>query len=95
MKEKKSLFREFKIPSPYTSIKDIFCLKVKRTVDAYHKISLDKLTFKVHKAPLRKRVELRITPDKKTGLAEIRIWYEDTLTDVYQVKNSDLDSVRF
>ena len=95
MKDKKSLFREFKIPSPYTSIKDIFCLRVKRIVDAYHKISLDKLTFKVHKAPLRKRVELRITPDKKTGLAEIRIWYEDTLTDVYQVKNSDLDSVRF
>ncbi len=37
MKEKKSLFREFKIPSPYTSVKDIFCLKVKRIVDAYHK----------------------------------------------------------
>jgi hypothetical protein len=46
IREKKSLFREFKIPSPYTSVKDIFCLRVKRTVDAYHKISLDKLTFK-------------------------------------------------
>jgi len=95
MKEKKSLFREFKIPSPYTSIKDIFCLRVKRIVDAYHKISLDKLTFKVHKAPLRKEVQLRITLDENTGLAEIRIWYKDTLTDVYQVKNSDLNSVRF
>jgi len=29
-REKKSLFREFKIPSPYTSVKDIFCLRVKR-----------------------------------------------------------------
>ncbi|GAH91127.1 unnamed protein product [marine sediment metagenome] len=95
MKEKKSLFREFKIPSPYTSIKDIFCLRVKRIVDAYHKISLDKLTFKVHKAPLRKEVQLRITPDKNTGLTEIRIWYKDILTDVYQVKNSDLNSVHF
>jgi len=95
MKEKKSLFREFKIPSPYTSIKDIFCLRVKRIVDAYHKISLDKLTFKVHKAPLRKEVQLRITPDENTGLAEIRIWYKDILTDVYQVKNSDLNSVHF
>ena len=95
IREKKSLFREFKIPSPYTSIKDIFCLKVKRTVDAYHKISLDKLTFKVHKAPLREKVELRIVPDEKTGMAEIRIWYKDILTDVYQVKNSDLDSVHF
>ena len=95
IREKKSLFREFKIPSPYTSIKDIFCLKVKRTVDAYHKISLDKLTFKVHKAPLREKVELRIVPDEKTGMAEIRIWYKDILTDVYQVKNSDLNSVHF
>jgi hypothetical protein len=95
MKEKKSLFREFKIPSPYTSVKDIFCLRVKRIVDPYHKISLDKLTFKVHKAPLRKEVQLRITPDENTGLTEIRIWYKDILTDVYQVKNSDLNSVHF
>ena len=79
----------------HSSIKDIFCLKVKRTVDAYHKISLDKLTFKVHKAPLREKVELRIVPDEKTGMAEIRIWYKDILTDVYQVKNSDLNSVHF
>ena len=95
IREKKSLFREFKIPPPYTSVKDIFCLRVKRIVDAYHKISLDKLTFKVHKAPLRKEVQLRITLDENTGLAEIRIWYKDILTDVYQVKNSDLNSVRF
>ncbi len=95
IREKKSLFREFKIPSPYTSVKDIFCLRVKRTVDPYHKISLDNLTFKVHKAPLRKEVQLRITLDENTGLAEIRIWYKDILTDVYQVKNSDLNSVHF
>ncbi|HDZ49955.1 MAG TPA: hypothetical protein ENH69_01890 [Candidatus Aerophobetes bacterium] len=95
MREKKSLFREFTIPPPYTSVKDIFCLRVKRIVDPYHKISLDKLTFKVHKAPLGEEVQLRITLDENTGLAEIRIWYKDILTDIYQVKNSDLDSVRF
>lgn len=95
IKEKKSLFREFTIPSPYSSIKDIFCLRAKRIVDPYHKISLDNLKFKVHKAPLREEVELRIAPDEKTGMAEVRIWYRDILTDVYQVKNSDLDSVKF
>jgi len=31
IKEKKSLFREFKIPSLYTSVKDIFCLRVKKS----------------------------------------------------------------
>lgn len=28
-------------------------------------------------------------------IAEVRIWYKDTLTDVYQVKNSDLNLVKF
>jgi len=95
VKEKKSLFRDFKIPSPYKSVKDIFCLRVKRKIDPYHKISLDNLKFKVHKAPLREEVELRIVPDEKTGMAEVRIWYKDILTDVYQVKNSDLNLVKF
>jgi len=95
IKEKKSLFREFTIPSPYTSIKDIFCLRAKRKVNPYHKISLDNLKFRVHKAPLREEVELRIAPDEKTGMAEVRIWYRDILTDVYQVKNSDLNLVKF
>ena len=39
-REKKSLFRDFAVPSPYKSTKDIFCVRVKRTVDAYHKISI-------------------------------------------------------
>ena len=81
VKEKKSLFREFMIPSPYESVKDIFCLRVKRKVDPYHKISLHNLKFRVHKAPLREQVELRIAPDEKTGIAEIRIWYKDILTE--------------
>jgi len=62
IKEKRSLFREFKIPSPYVSVKDIFCLRVKRKVDAYHKISINNLKLKVHKAPLREEVELRYCP---------------------------------
>lgn len=83
------------IPSPYTSIKDIFCLRATRKIDVYHKISINNLKFKVHKAPLRKEVELRIVPDERTGIAEVRIWYKDTLADVYQIKNSDLNLVRF
>jgi len=95
IREKKSLFREFVIPSPYKSTKDIFCLRVKRTVDAYHKISISNIKLRVHKAPLRKEVELRIVPDDKTGIAEVRIWYKDILTDVYHIKNSDLSIVKF
>jgi len=94
-REKISLFRDFTIPPPYKSIKDIFCLRLKRKIDAYHKISISKFKLKVHKAPLHKEVELRIVPDEETGIAEVRIWYKDILTDVYPVKNSDLNLVTF
>lgn len=53
----------------------------------YHKMSLHNLKFRVHKTPLRQEVELRIAPDEEIGMAEVRIWYKDILTDVYQVKN--------
>ena len=68
---------------------------MKRTVDAYHKISINNIKLKVHKAPLRKQVELRIVPDEKIGMSEVRIWYKDILTDVYHIKNSDLNMVKF
>jgi len=94
-REKISLFRDFTIPPPYKSIKDIFCLRLTRKIDAYHKISISKFKLKVHKAPLHKEVELHIAPDEETGIAEVRIWYKDILTDVYQVKNSDINLVQF
>ncbi len=88
-------FREIEITSPYKSVKDISCLRVKRVLDAYHKISVNNLKLRVHKAFLRGEVELRIAPDEETEIAEIRIWYKDTLTDVYQVKNFNLQLVKF
>ena len=94
-REKNSLFRDFTVFPPYQSVKDIFCLRATRVVDPYHKVSFNNLKFRVHKAPLRKEIQLRIAPDLTSGIAEVRIWYEDTLTDVYQVKNSDLNLVKF
>ena len=46
---------------------------MKGRVDAYHKIIINNLKLKVHKAPLREEIGLRIAPDEKTGLAEVRI----------------------
>jgi len=57
-------------------------LRVKRKVDAYHKISISK--FKLKK--VHKEIELRIAPDEKTGIAKVRIWYKDVLTDVYRLR---------
>ncbi|MEK7846078.1 MAG: hypothetical protein AAB257_03850 [Nitrospinota bacterium] len=95
LREKKSLFREFKVRPPYLSTKDIFCLREERTVDAYRKISINNLQLKVQDAPIREKIQLRIYPDIKTGVAEVRFWYEGKLLDVQKVKNSDLKLVHF
>jgi hypothetical protein len=94
LKEKQSLFREFKIRPPFQSVKDIFCLRMKRTVDAYRKISINNLPLKVNHATPRKEVNLRIYPLNK-DISEIRFWCEDKLIDVQRIKNSDLKGVHF
>jgi len=47
IREKRTLFREFTIRPPFKSTKDIFCLKVGRTVDSYRKVSINKLELKI------------------------------------------------
>jgi hypothetical protein len=41
------------------------------------------------------RIQLRLIPDKESGLTEIRFWYEDKLLGIQKVKNSDLNLVQF
>jgi hypothetical protein len=93
LKEKRSLFREFKINPPYQSAKDIFCLRVDRMVDPYRHISLSPLQFKVHADP-HKQVNLRIYP-LNDQISEIRFWCEGKLIDTQKVKTSELKGVHF
>ena len=93
--DKRSLFREFVIPSPFISTKDIFALRAERMVNAYRKISISKLELSVSGVPLRERVFLRIVPDKKSGLAEVRFWYNNALVVISKVRNEDLNIPNF
>jgi len=93
LKERRSLFREFKIRPPFQSVKDIFCLRMERTVDPYRQISISPLQFKVHADP-RKQVNLRIHP-LNDEISEIRFWCEGKLIDVQKIKNSDFKGVHF
>jgi hypothetical protein len=94
LEEKQSLFREFQVKPPFQSVKDIFCLRVERTIDSYRKISLHNLQLKVNNATPRKRVTLRIYP-LNNDVSEVRFWCDDTLIDIQRVKNSDLKGVHF
>ena len=90
-----SLFREFTIPKPYISTKDIFALRDKRVVNAYRRISINNLVINVSGVPIREGVGLRIVPDLKLGMAEIRFWYKDKLVGTYEVRNEDLNLPNF
>ena len=94
LKERRSLFREFTIRPPFQSMKDIFCLRMNRTIDPYRKISIHNLQLKVNHATPRKEVNLRIYP-LNHQISEIRFWCEGKLIDIQRVKNSDLKGVHF
>ncbi len=95
IREKRTLFREFRIMPPFKSTKDIFCLRVDRMVNSYRKVSINNLELKVPKAPLHESIQLRIVPDKESGLSEVRFWHKDNFLGNQKVKNSDLNLVQF
>ena len=94
LRAKQSLFRPFAPPPPFQSAKDLFCLRVERTTNAYRRISLDTLQFSVRGIDPYQPVTLRITP-RDGQLAEIRFWHQARLVDVQTVKREDLRSVHF
>ena len=95
IREKRTLFREFRIMPPFLSTKDIFCLRVDRMVNSYRKISINNLELKVPGAPLHERIQLRIVPDRESGVSEVRFWHEDIFLGMQKVKNSELNLVHF
>lgn len=94
-KEANSLFRPFSIPKPYLSSKDIFCIREKRMVNAYHRISLWNKEILVPKVPLRDYVEIFIIPDEKRGIMELRFWWNNQLVHTLTYSIKDFSSVHF
>jgi hypothetical protein len=88
LREKKNVFRKFFVPPPFKTIKDIFCFRMDRVVDAYRSVSVNNLQIKFNKAPIREMVNIRIYPDEKSGLSEVRFWFKDQLLDVQFIKTN-------
>ncbi|MFZ2095943.1 MAG: hypothetical protein WAV05_04820 [Anaerolineales bacterium] len=70
-----TLFRPFSLPKPYTSPKDVFCLRDTRIVNGYRRISLFNQDFEVPNVPLREDVELHMFPNIGKQVLEVRIWW--------------------
>jgi hypothetical protein len=74
LQEKRSLFRPFVLPSPFTSPKDIFCLRHARIADGYRKISLAGLSLQIPGIEPRQDVDLHLVPDETKSQVEVRVW---------------------
>lgn len=75
--EGKSLLRPFSIPKPYSSPKDVFCLREQKVVNAYRRISLHNHEIQVPNVPLRVTVDIHMIPDFDKKTMEVRIWWKD------------------
>lgn len=77
--EGKSLLRPFSIPKPYSSPQDVFCLRERRLVNAYRRISLQGHDIQIPKVPLRVWVDIHMVPDIQKKTMQLRIWYKDEM----------------
>lgn len=73
-----TVFKPLVLPKPYTSTKDIFCLREERIVNGYNQVSWNKRYLKVpNYIPEGAKVQLHIVPDDSHP--EIRVWYKEEL----------------
>jgi len=78
-REGNSLFRSFTLPKPYTSPKDVFCLREHRMVNAYRRISLFGREIEVPKAPVHEELELHLIPNEVSQILDVRVWWKNKM----------------
>ena len=79
LNENRSLFRPFSLPAPFTSIRDVFCIRQQRVADGYRRISLAGYSFQISGIRPHDEVELHLVPDVTKNEVEIRFWVDDKL----------------
>jgi len=94
-REGNSLFRPFVLPKPYTSAKDVFCLRERRMVNGYRRISLFNHEIEVPHVPLREEVEVHLLPDTGREALEVRIWWNNRMVRSVFYSLKDFPRVHF
>jgi hypothetical protein len=74
-----SLFRLFSLPKPFSSPKDVFCLRENRTVNGYCRITLFNHQIDLPQVPLYEEVELHLIPDPPRQALEVRVWWNQKM----------------
>lgn len=89
-KQNRSLFRPFSLPKPYSSVKDVFCIRHSRIADGYRKITLSGHSIQIPGIEPREDVELHFVPDEEKNLVEIRFWSHKKMVHWVHLPLSDL-----
>ena len=85
-----SLFRPFSLPKPFTSTKDVFCLRDTRMLNGYRRISLFNQEINVPHVPLHEDVELHMIPNLEKQILEVRIWWNHKMVHSINLQLADL-----
>ncbi len=95
IREKQSMWRKFEFKDPHTDVHDVFCLRTKRIVDPYRRVSINRLKLNVPGVPPRQEVELRLSPDVQKKIVEVRFWFKGHCVGRTTVKLQELPVVQF
>ena len=85
-----NLFRPFSLPKPFTSTKDVFCLRDTRMLNGYRRISLFNQEIDVPHVPLHEDVELHMIPNLDKQILEVRIWWNHKMVHSINLPLADL-----
>ena len=94
LEAKKSLFRTWAIPKPFLSYKDIFAMRIERTIDQYLHVTFKNLRIHLSDVEPRRPVDIRVYP-LGDDLYELRFWYQAKLIKVERIKSKDFLPVHF
>jgi len=94
-REGNSLLRPFAVPFPYSLPKDVFCLREKRMVNGYRRISLANHDIVVPGVPLREQVDVHCIPDIVRRVMEVRIWWRGSMVQSQNYPLKEFPRVHF
>ncbi|MCJ7519048.1 MAG: hypothetical protein MUO42_05170 [Anaerolineaceae bacterium] len=89
-----SLFRLFVFPKPFSSLKDVFCLRDTRMLNGYRRISLGGQEFEIPHVPAYEHVDLHLTP-LNDDQVEVRVWYDRKFVHTLTIAAYKLKGVHF
>lgn len=93
--DRRTLFKPFQLLHPGQDVKDVFCLRDRRIVDAYRRISWEGIELSVPNGMPKETVDLKIVPDMGKNIIEVRFWQGNRFLGSQHVPTTTIKKVWF